>query len=267
MYAYFSDPTPSSVPQQQPTLVFASMPISSTVLTTPGQFNTLSLQGVNLQSRSSTSTSNATISFQHPLTVMSNNSNPLTAVGIPSDLESDNDDLIHSHPPHPGMVHVIKDSSSPDGSPLASPSLLSPGHRTPCDNNYQDTNTQMSLVEVSSKLNLADEASHISNVDVESSNLWSMVDADHAEGVNQDMTFRKVRKSTRKSDASSCVHSEPEEELGGFDANGAIATQFVFSKFGTEVPILTTTDAMASSDTAQSSGVTSSSCNGIKQTL
>ena len=106
---------------------------------------------------------------------------------------------------------------------------------------YHDTNTQMSLVEVSSKLNIVDETSMSAagGVDVDSSSLWGMVDADHAEAVREDV-FRKVRKSLRKSDAASSMHSESaDEEIAGFDANGAISTsQFVFSKFGTDVPCL-----------------------------
>lgn len=147
-----------------------------------------------------------------------------------SDLESDTDEILDRM-----MGHNVKEShSSPEQSPLTSPGLLSPGLRTPSCDTYQDTNTQMSLVEVSSKLNIGDDT-NISAVDVDSSHLWGMVDADHAEAVNHDQS-RKAHKACRKSDAASCVHSETEEEMAGFDAHGAISTsQFVFHKFGADV--------------------------------
>jgi hypothetical protein len=149
------------------------------------------------------------------------------------DLELDDDDLANHTQTPPGGDH----------SPLTSPGLLSPGMATPVGNggdcqHFMDGNTQQSLVEVSQKLNIIDEASMGGGgtVDVDSSSLWGMVDADHAEGA-QDEAFRKVRKSVRKSDAASSVHCESaDEDVGVFDAKGAISTsQFGFTKFGSDL--------------------------------
>ena len=212
--------------QQQP-LVLTTIPMSSSGALLQDGEQLSGLSGGTLASNITCGTTDMT-----PVVVPSYSRRPTHMSDLESDLE--NDELLgHTQTPQE------------DHSPLTSPSLLSPGLQTPGGNGAEatyDVNTQMSLVEVSQKLNIGDEAS-ISGVgagDMDSSSLWGMVDADHAEGVRDDMFRNKVRKSLRKSDAASCVHSESaDEEIAGFDANGAISTsQFVFSKFGTDVPCI-----------------------------
>ena len=122
------------------------------------------------------------------------------------------------------------ESSTP--STPSSPGLLSPSSHsvTSPDSIFSDTSTQLSLVERSEGLNLADDLST-----VDSNTFWSMVSDDAA--CLPDSVSRKSRKSSRDDAPSSATSPSQETSSLVFEAGAAVSSsQYVFTKFGSDVP-------------------------------
>ena len=153
--------------------------------------------------------------------------------------------------PSPRKWKDETESSTP--STPSSPDLLSPSSHsaTSPESIFSDTYTQLSLVERSEGLNLADELST-----VDSNTFWSMVSDDAA--CLPDSVSRKSRKSSRDDAPSSA--SSPSQETSGslvFEAGAAVSSsQFTFTKFGSDIPGIFTfgaTSNVSKADTSTSS--------------
>ena len=144
---------------------------------------------------------------------------------------------------------VKDETESSEPSTPSSPGLLSPSSHsvTSPDSIFSGNCTQLSLVERSEGLNLADELST-----VDSNTFWSMVSDDAAS--LPDSAARKSLKSTRDDAPSSGTSPLQETPSLVFEAGAAVSSsQFVFTKFGSDVPGIFTFGANSSPSKADTS--------------
>ncbi len=138
-------------------------------------------------------------------------------------------------------------SSNPPSTP-SSPNVLSPSSHsvTSPESIFSDNCTQLSLIERSEGLNLADDLNT-----VDSNTFWSMVSDDAA--CLPDSAARKSLKCSPTDNPSSSTFPTLETSTLMFEAGAAVSSsQFVFSKFGSDVPSIFTFGA-PSSNTSTSS--------------
>lgn len=149
----------------------------------------------------------------------------------------------------------VKEEECSTPSTPSSPNLLSPSSShhsiTSPDSIFSDTCTQLSLVERSEGLNLADELST-----VDSNTFWSMV-SDDAASVPDSMA-RKSRKASHDDAPSSATSPSAETSSKMFEAGAAVcSSQFVFTKFGSDVPGIFTFGATATAAKAADTSTSS----------
>lgn len=154
--------------------------------------------------------------------------------------------------------HLNVDNDSTSTSPVTSPGVTSPVEPSVYspDCALHDINTQHSLVERSEGLHLED---HLNTVD-SSSTFWSIVgegeEANNALKTNEQHEVEEVTDSGKEDPPS----KEAEAEIAMFDApvSGTVSsTQFVFTKFGSDVPIFTIGQQSKAADTVTSNVLSS----------